>query len=616
MKNKKIGAEKIRWDLSSMYKGAEDPKIRKDVSSLVKKMKKFHAFHKGNLANTLGEAIADYADITMLENKIMVYLFLCRSVNTSDAAVKAKKAETERTLNKASGDYLAFFYVEISKISGAALKRLYKNSAVAAKYRPWIEHIRVLRAHLLDEEIESALIKRAAFGSGAWSEFFEELESDLRFNFQGREKTLTEMLHLLTESKAADERSKAMKAVNSGLKGSFAKYSAQTLYMVTGSNAVENTERSYRHPMSPRNISNRISDRAVDALHDAVGSAGSVYAKRYYRLKAAHLGLKKLKWSDRNAPMPFADSVVVPFKDALKIVLEAYESFSPALAELIRAFVKQKRIDAPAIKGKQGGAFNCSVVLPDGDPVTFTFLNYLGSGRDVMTLAHELGHGVHGLLAGKAQGPIMNHAPIAFCETASIFGEMTTFNFLKKRLAEAGDQKSLLALIMSAIDDTINTAVRQIGFSNFERRLHGMDSSYEKWGTPKKYSVEEVNAIWLKTLKEMYGKDGDVFTYENTEHLWSYIPHFHRPFYVYGYAFGQLLTSGIYARQAALGDKFEPLYLDMLRSGSTKNAIELLKPFNINPEDKKFWTSSIETGLGALVKQAEKLSREMGVKVK
>ena len=230
-----------------------------------------------------------------------------------------------------------------------------------------------------------------------------------------------------------------------------------------------------------------------------------------------------------------------------------------------------------------------------------------------MTLAHELGHGVHGLLAGKEQGPLMFDAPIAYCETASVFGEITTLNFLKKLLIEKNDRKSLLALLMGKIDDVIGTAVRQIGFSNFERRIHGMDANYREWREPEKLSVEQLSGIWLETLKQLYGEEGDVFTYENTENLWSYVPHFHHPFYVYGYAFGQLLTHSIYAKQASFGDRFEPLYLDMLRSGSTRNVAELLKPFGLNPADEKFWINGINVGLGQMVEEAEDLSRELRI---
>ena len=225
-----------------------------------------------------------------------------------------------------------------------------------------------------------------------------------------------------------------------------------------------------------------------------------------------------------------------------------------------------------------------------------------------MTLAHELGHGVHGILAGEAQGPLMFHPPIAYCETASVFGEMTTFNFLKMHLADQGDSNALLALITQKIEGMLNTVVRQIGFSNFERRVHGMDATYSEWKEPKKLSVEELDGLWLTTAKELYGEDGEVFTYENASHLWAYVSHFHRPFYVYGYAFGELLTQSLYAQQSRLGSRFEPLYLELLRSGATKDVVEFLQPFGLNPAEETFWTEGIRVSLETMITEAEKLA--------
>jgi len=376
---------------------------------------------------------------------------------------------------------------------------------------------------------------------------------------------------------------------------------------------VEDKERGYAHPMTVRNMSNRIPDAVVDVLHNAVTTLGGSLTRRYYKLKARHLGLSVLRWSDRNAPMPFADTTVIPFDEAADIVTTSYESFSPTLTTIVRSFFADRRIDAPVVKEKRHGAFNSSHVLPGGKPVSFTLMNYLGGNNDVMTLAHELGHGVHGILAGEAQGPLMFHAPIAYCETASVFGEMTTFSYLKGRLTRAGDTKSLLALIMAKIDATINTVVRQIGFSNFERRLHGMNESYTKWEEARKRSVEELDALWLATAQELYGPEGEVFTYENCSHLWSYIPHFHSPFYVYGYAFGELLTQSLFAARERLGTRFEPLYLELLRSGSTKNVVELLAPFGLDARSEAFWRDGITVSLGALLEEAEEMSRAMGV---
>ena len=275
--------------------------------------------------------------------------------------------------------------------------------------------------------------------------------------------------------------------------------------------------------------------------------------------------------------------------------------------------IEKRRIDAPAAPNKHSGAYCAYWCTPNNKPVSFVFLNYLGTSDDVMTLAHELGHAVHGLLAGEAQGELMMQSPMAYAETASVFGEMTTFNFLRNEIAARGDTPSLLALIMGKIEDILNTSVRQIGFSNFERRLHGHDGATLARKPVRTPSADDLSRYWLETTHELYGQPGDVFTYENTENLWAYIPHFHNPFYVYAYAFGELLTQSLYAARPQFGDRFEPLYLELLRAGGTKNVQDLLAPFKLDPTDPKFWENGIRVSLGAMLDEAEALSRKMGI---
>lgn len=603
----------IRWDLSVLYSDITDPRLDSDLAEFTQRAKRFELTYKGQLSGSLGRAISDYAEIEMLSGKIGSYLFLREATDLMNNEIKAKRAEFQREMSATQGQYLTFFELELADLSAECIAHLYETDAVVARHRSWVEHLRLFKSHFLSEQVESALTKRSPFGTGAWAEFFDETEADLIFEFRGAKKNLTELLHILTESKDPEERAETMKIINDGFAGPFAKFSAQTLYVVAGSKAVEDRERGYKHPMDFRNKVSRIPDSVVNVLHDAVTIIGGDLTRRYYKLKAKHLGLSTMRWSDRNAPMPFADTSFVPFEEGAEIVTSAYEGFSPKLAGIVKEMFASRRIDAPVTREKRHGAFNSSHVLPGGKPVSFTLLNYLGSNRDVMTLAHELGHGVHGILAGEAQGPLMFHAPIAYCETASVFGEMTTFTYLKDRLTRLGETRSLLALIMSKMDSTINTVVRQIGFSNFERRLHGVDPTYQTWAPPAKLSVEQLDAIWLQTAQELYGPEGDIFTYENTNHLWAYISHFHSPFYVYGYAFGELLTQSLYAQRQRLGDRFEPLYLDLLRSGATKDVVELLAPFDLDPMSETFWAEGIRGSLGSLLEEAEELSRGMGV---
>ncbi len=606
------GAEKYQWDLSVFYTGIADPNIDNDLKKLTEIAAQFKSDYYGRLHEALGAALQGYSNIMILEYKILTYLFLLNSLDLGNDAVKARQADAEKIISNLQGEYLTFFEIELLNLDLHILDALYEKDPIVKRHKPWVEYARLFKPHILTEEVESALTKRSSFGSYAWTQFFHEFEADLEFEWKNEKKNLESMLHLLSESKDHDERAHILKVINEGCGGMFAKYSAQNLYMVVGAKAVESKERGYKNPMQVRNMENQIPENVVTALHNAVLKIAGPLTKRFYRLKAAHLGLRTLKWSDRNARMPFVDNTNIPFDQALDLVLEAYKNFSPTLSMLINGFIANKRIDAPNHKGKRGGAFSSSTILQSG-PVSFTFMNYFGSNRDVMTLAHELGHSVHSMLAGQEQGVLMSSYPMAYAETASIFGELTAFHFLKKRLAEKGDVKAELAFIMGKIDDTINTVVRQIGFSNFERRLHGMDAAFTSWNEPKKLSVNEINSLWLETLKPLYGEEGEIFTYENTEHLWTYVSHFRSPFYVYSYAFGELLTRSIYAKQEKFGDKFEPLYLDLLKAGMTKNVIELLKPLDLDPTDENFWIDGITMGLGQLLDEAEELSKQIGI---
>ncbi len=606
MDEKNLGAEKYRWDLSCFYESVDDPQIEKDICLLEQMAKNFHSCYKGRLNTSLGPAIADYATITMLGHKIFGFLSLKNSLNVADETVKTKQNAAEQRWDSASGEYLTFFELGIAQLDDNAIKKLSKKDEVVKQHLPWINDIRKFRSYYLREEVESALSKRESCGSRSWIHFYNEVEADLCFTFRDKNLTSSEIFNIITESPDDETRAEALKVFNDGLSGAFAKYAAQTLNTVIGAKRIEDKERGYPHPMSARNLSNNLSDKAVEALHNSVRDIAGPLTQRYYRLKAAYLGKTVLKWSDRNAKI-FADKKsAMPFKQALEIVRNSYRNFSPTLAELIDLTVAANRIDAPPMENKHSGAYNNTLVLPQNQPVSFVLMNYFGSLGDIMTLAHELGHAVHGLLAAEKNDVLLCDAPIAYCETASIFGEMIVFDYLKEELKRSGDKQALIAFLMDKIGDIINTCVRQITLSNFERKIHG---------TGRRLSPQEIDEIWLQTTKEIYGNDGDVFTCENAEHLWTHIPHFHRPFYVYSYAFGELLTHSLYAKQKELGARFEPLYLDLLRAGGTKNVQELLEPFGLDPADPNFWAQGIALSLGAMIKEAEEISRDLGVAI-
>ena len=288
------GAEKVRWNLGLMYSGLDDPQIDADVAKLVELAKKFSVSHKGKLSDTLSISISEYSEIEMLNSRIRVYLFLLQSINVAEPMVKAKIADIDRILSRELAEQLTFFNLELVALDDATLAGLYSDPIVA-KHRPWIEHIRIFKPNFLAEPVESALTKRTPFGASSWGDFFDELEADLEIEFNGEKKSLTEALHILTDSKDAEERSELLTAISTSLNGPFAKYAAQTLYMVVGSKAVETRERNYKHPMDLQNKSNRVSDEVVDTLHNVVRDVGRPIMRRFYRLKASHLGLKKIK---------------------------------------------------------------------------------------------------------------------------------------------------------------------------------------------------------------------------------------------------------------------------------------------------------------------------------
>jgi len=598
-----LGTENWRWDLTCFYSGLDDPQLDADIQTLELAAPTFHQNYRGRLKEKLGAAIAEMMEMEQLSNKVFVYLKLRRDLDLNDAAVNARTADASNRLSLVFGKFLEFMNHEIIGLDQADIDRQAAADPLVEKHRPYLRDIRRDKEHLLSEPVEQALAIREPFGPSSWSSFYGELETGLRFDFDGAPRTLEEIIDIVTENRDAGVRAAALKTLNDGLRGAFAKYAAQTLYQVAASKRLEDKERGYKYPLEARNRSNGVPDDTVEALHRAVADQGPEFVKRFYRLKAAHLGLPRLRWSDRNAKLDAADDAKVPFDEALRLVVNAYQAFTPTLSILVRQMLADRRLDAPATAGKASGAYNMSAILPGDKPVAFTLLNYQGSSRDVMTLAHELGHGVHGLLAGAIQGPLMAHAPTAYCETASVFGEMLVFEDLRRQYA--GDPRRLLALIMGKIDDVMNTVVRQTCFSNFERRLHGTD---------KKLSTEELCAIWTEETRKLYGEDGDVFTYENIDHLWVYIPHFHRPFYVYGYAFGEMLTHSLFAVRGNFPPgEFEYRYCDLLRAGGTKDAVELLKPFGLDPTDAKFWSKGLELSLGGLIAEAEKLSYLLGL---
>ncbi len=600
------GAENVHWDLTDLYKDVDDPKLDQDLEKLLALTETFHSEFAGQLSTRLGDALTHQSEIECLADQLMVYLFLRKSTDATNETIQQKMGQAQEALSRASADFLTFFDHEVVAIDDADYHRLIDYDPVCAKHQSLLDHLRANKDYLLEETVERALTLRSPFGASEWSDYMDELEAELRFSFDQRDMTLPEILHVTANDRSSERRAEAMAVFSEGLtEQRFDRTMARTLNVVMGAKAVEDRERGYANPMSARNIGNRVDDETVLALHDAVAEEGALQAQRYYRLLSAHLGMDTLKWSDRNAPAPFANEEVVSWQSCVDTVLSAYESFSPTLRDLIATMLDRKWVDAPPYAGKTGGAFNYSVLLPSGEPRAYNFLNYLGSPRDIMTVAHEAGHGVHGMLAAQSQGVLMMRAPMAYAETASIFGEMTTFQYL---LSNTSTDEAKLALLMEKSADHVNSVVRQISFSNFERRVHEERKS-------GKLTQDQFNAAWLDVTYAFYGKPGELFTYEHVDNLWSYVSHFLRPFYVYAYAFGELFTQSLFACRDEIGEDFEAMYLDLLRAGGSKDAVALMQPFGLDPRDPSFWRMGIRHSIASWLDEAETISERLGVSV-
>ncbi len=601
------GAESVRWDLSDLYKTIDDPAVDADLDKLLAMAAEFSEHHRGKLAQDLGGALTKQARMTELVDQLFIYLFLNRSTDAKNQLTAQRIGQVQEKWSRAAADHLNFFEHELAAIDDATYAKVLETDEVARQHRPMLDKIREDAKYLLDEPVERALTLRSPYGPSEWSDYADEWEADLRFELDGEPRSLPEILHVINSDADGDKRARALESFSTGMKSQrYDRFMARTLNVVMGAKAVEDTERGYPTPMTSRNRSNWLDDETVETLHTVVAEDGAKQCRRYYRLLSAHLGMSPLRWSDRNAPLPFQDTRTVPWQECVDTVLQAYASFSETLAGLVQTMFDRRWVDAPPDEGKVGGAFNYSVCLPNGEARAYNFLNYMGSTRDVMTVAHELGHGAHGMLSGTAQGPLQFRPGMAYAETASIFGEMTTFEFLLKQ-AETDEQR--LALLMSKSNDFLNSVVRQISFSNFERAVHAKRRELGK------LTVEQFDAEWMKVTHAFYGDDGDIFSYEHAGNLWTYVSHFLRPFYVYAYAFGELFTQSLFAAKGRFAGEFEPMYVDLLRAGSTKDAVALMEPFGLDPRSAEFWRGGISASITRWLDEAEEISRAMGVSV-
>jgi oligoendopeptidase F len=467
-------------------------------------------------------------------------------------------------------------------VSEESLAEKLRDPALA-RYAPWFRDLRVFFPHQLSDEVEKLLLEKDVTGHSAWSRLFDETTAGMRLKVRDEELTLSAALNKLSDSDRA-LREAAGKAVGEAMGRSVKLFSLITNTLAKDKE-IDDNWRHYETPQAFRNRANMVEDEVVAALNSAVKASYGKLSHRYYAMKAKWLGLDKLEYWDRNAPLPGDDDKAISWNEAKNIVLDAYGAFNPALSATIKPFFEKNWIDAAPRPGKSGGAFAHPTVT-SAHP--YVLMNFHGRTRDVMTLAHELGHGAHQVLAG-AQGYLMSGTPLTLAETASVFGEMLTFRSLLNAETDPARRKIMLA---GKVEDMLNTVVRQIAFYNFELAVHEERRQGE-------LLPERIGEIWLQVQTESLGP---AFHFaEDYRHFWAYVPHFiHTPFYVYAYAFGDCLVNALYAVYQETPDKlgFTAKYNDMLAAGGTKRHKELLAPFGLDASHPEFWQKGLDVIAG------------------
>jgi oligoendopeptidase F len=574
------------WDLSALYSGLDDPAIKRDLDRTDADCLAFEEAYKGKLAAlaaapqggaALGEAVRRYEAISDRMGRLGSYAVLIHEGDTVDPARTKFYGDMQERMTAAS-THLLFFELELNRIDDAQLEAVLADP-VLDHYRPWLEDVRRYRPYQLEDRVEQLFHEKSMTAYTAWNRQFDATIANLRFKVSGKTLAIEPTLNFL-QDRDGKKRKDAALALAHTFKDNVAQF-ALILNTLAKDKEISDRWRGFADIADERHLSNRVEREVVDALVAAVRAAYPQLSHRYYALKAKWFGKKRLPQWDRNAPLPQTATRTIGWAEAKDTVLTAYGAFSPKMATIAERFFAERWIDAPVRPGKAPGAFSHSTT-PSAHP--FVLLNYQGKPRDVMTLAHELGHGVHQVLAAP-NGALMAPTPLTLAETASVFGEMLTF---KKLLAGTRDGKERKAMLAAKVEDMINTVVRQIAFYTFERAVHTERKSGE-------LTAERIGELWLDVQRESLGPAIELKP--GYETFWVYIPHFiHTPFYVYAYAFGDCLVNSLYAVYEHAGDGFAERYLAMLSAGGTKPYAELLAPFGLNARDPAFW----QGGLGVI----------------
>jgi len=571
------------WNLGDLYPSADSAELKNDIEKALKDAAAFEERWKGKLGDhaakanggNFADAIKEFEALDELMGRIGSFAGLYYYGDTADPKRMKLFGDMQQKLTDAS-THLIFFGLELNRIDDAVLEKAMSDNAAIGHYRPWLTDLRMDKPYQLDDKLEQLFHEKSITGYSAWNRLFDETISGLRFEIDGKELSIEPTLNMLQDADGA-VRKKASDALAKTFGANL-----RTFTLITNTLAkdkeISDRWRGFQDIADSRHLANRVEREVVDALAKAVEDAYPRLSHRYYALKAKWLGLEKLENWDRNAPLPETPQALIPWDEARETVLSAYGNFAPEMAEIAKKFFDRNWIDAPVRPGKAPGAF-AHPTVPSAHP--YVLLNYMGKPRDVMTLAHELGHGVHQVLAG-SQGALMASTPLTLAETASVFGEMLTFRSLLERTKDKRERKAMLA---QKAEDMINTVVRQIAFYQFERRVHTERREGE-------LTAERIGEIWMDVQRESLGDA--INLNPGYETFWTYIPHFiHSPFYVYAYAFGDCLVNSLYAVYKNSEKGFQQKYFDMLKAGGTKHHKELLAPFGLDASDPDFWSKGL-----------------------
>lgn len=569
------------WDLSDLYTAPDARELKDDMAWLERACADFATRYEGKLAGLDAAGLLDcvlaYEKIDIVAGRIMSFAGLRYYQNTMDSERAKFMADAQDKITTFTTP-LVFFSLEFNRLEDDHLAGLLAQNAELARFKPVFDRMRAMRPHQLSDELERFLHDESVVGASAWNKLFDETMAGLMFEVAGEEEALNleATLNLLTDANRA-RREAAARALAVVFDRNI-KLFARVHNTLAKEKEIHDRWRKMPSPQHARHLSNHVEPEVVEALRNAVVAAYPKLSHRYYQLKAKWMGLDRLQVWDRNAPLPIDTPKSVNWDTATRMVMDAYGAFDPRMADLARPFFEKGWIDAGVKPGKAPGAFahpTVTTVHP------YVMLNYLGKPRDVMTLAHELGHGVHQVLAA-GQGELLSSTPLTLAETASVFGEMLTFRKLLEGASSKAERKTLLA---GKVEDMINTVVRQIAFYDFECKLHAARAEGEL--TP-----DDINALWMSVQAESLGPAFDFM--EGYETFWAYIPHFvHSPFYVYAYAFGDGLVNALYAAYADGLPGFEEKYFEMLKAGGSKHHKELLAPFGLDASDPKFWDKGL-----------------------